>query len=287
MKTLRQARQLGNKQRSLFKPELRVGKFSSVENEASVGSWNVRINPFNWETSVRNVETGALQLLKSILVFVRHVRFKVMDLHTPLPECCLHCVCEFGATREPILGNRGEQIRCLRRKWFHPKPTQHSSIFLGSVRCYTPFLRSLTESMSSLCWSRHWSPPPFTPTGFPSRLELQLFSLEDDKCLSHVHTCSASSPHQPDASKETGTETRRWHRNENVSFRIFYQEPLRLPPDETIWKERITMGPDSGPALRTVFICIKGHEIRFAIKSWYLCESKNAGNLGVLSVISM
>lgn len=162
MKTLRQARQLGNKQRSLFKPELRVGKFSSVENESS---WNVRINPFNSETSVRNVETGALQLLKSILVFVRHVRFKVMDLHTPLPECCLHCVGEFGATREPNLGNRGEQIRWLKRKWFHPKHTQHSSIFLGSVRCYThiftiPNWKYVIPVLESALESPTHPPPP-------------------------------------------------------------------------------------------------------------------------------
>lgn len=59
MKTLQQARQLGNKERSLFKRELQVGKFSGAENEASVGGWNVRINRLDWET---NVEPGAFQL---------------------------------------------------------------------------------------------------------------------------------------------------------------------------------------------------------------------------------
>lgn len=73
-----------------------------------VGGRKVWINRLNAEMSACNVEAGLLQLLKSILVFERHVRFKVMNLHTPLPECCLHCVGEFAAMRDLYLVNRGE-----------------------------------------------------------------------------------------------------------------------------------------------------------------------------------
>lgn len=137
-----------------------------------------------------------------------------------------------------------------------PNPSSIVRILLGSLRCYIHvFTLRNWKYVIPVC-------PP--PTGFPSRLELQLFSLEDDKCLSHVHTCSASSPHQPDASKKTGTETRRWHLNEKVSFHICSQEPLPLPLDKTIQGKRITIGPDWGRLC--IYRCTKEHEIRLAIK---------------------
>lgn len=111
----------------------KLASSQASKNEASVGSWNVRINRFNSETSVRNVETGAL---KSILVFVRHVRFKVMNLHTPLPECCLRCVGDFGATRDPNLVNRGEQTRNWRENGPVPNPSCILQYSLEAFGCY-------------------------------------------------------------------------------------------------------------------------------------------------------
>lgn len=135
--------------RSLFKHEVRVGKFSGAVKESSVSGESVGVNRLPSETSARHVETGLLQLLKSTLGFCQACQTQ-RHAFTPTLARTLSTLCErIWCNDRSILGKQRWANRLTEEKLIPSLPSiaQYS---LEAVGAAFRFLPSKTESMSSL-----------------------------------------------------------------------------------------------------------------------------------------